>query len=81
MQSSDFQHHPSLPFYFTLDAIILWLITSVSVMVHCFKSLIDMWDFIVPVCVSDLVKTGGINQYVVQDVLSPKQLATHLHSK
>ncbi|XP_061100310.1 condensin complex subunit 1 [Conger conger] len=39
-----------------------------------------MWDFIVPVCVSDLVKTGGINQYVVQDVLSPKQLATHLHS-
>ncbi|KAJ8287804.1 hypothetical protein COCON_G00004630 [Conger conger] len=40
----------------------------------------EMWDFIVPVCVSDLVKTGGINQYVVQDVLSPKQLATHLHS-
>ncbi|XP_035235172.1 condensin complex subunit 1 isoform X2 [Anguilla anguilla] len=39
-----------------------------------------MWDFILPVCVSDLVKTGGINQYVVQDVLSPKQLATHLHS-
>ncbi|XP_036394012.1 condensin complex subunit 1 [Megalops cyprinoides] len=39
-----------------------------------------MWDFIVPVCVSDLVKTGGINQYVVQDVVSPKQLASHLHS-
>ncbi|KAJ8289899.1 hypothetical protein GJAV_G00006550 [Gymnothorax javanicus] len=39
-----------------------------------------MWDFILPVCVSDLVKTGGINQYVVQDVLSPKQLAAPLHS-
>ncbi|KAK7886913.1 hypothetical protein WMY93_026534 [Mugilogobius chulae] len=32
------------------------------------------WDFIVPVCVGDLVKTGGINQYVVQDVISPKQI-------
>ncbi|KAI9999746.1 hypothetical protein NQD34_011589 [Periophthalmus magnuspinnatus] len=32
------------------------------------------WDFIVPVCVGDLVKTGGINQYVVQDVVSPKQI-------
>ncbi|KAM9851674.1 condensin complex subunit 1 [Aulostomus maculatus] len=32
------------------------------------------WDFFVPVCVGDLVKTGGINQYVVQDVVSPKQL-------
>lgn len=32
------------------------------------------WDFIVPVCIGDLVKTGGINQYVVQDVVSYKQL-------
>ncbi|XP_046890752.1 condensin complex subunit 1 [Hypomesus transpacificus] len=32
------------------------------------------WDFFVPVCVGDLVKTGGTNQYVVQDVVSPKQL-------
>ncbi|XP_076010923.1 condensin complex subunit 1 isoform X2 [Genypterus blacodes] len=32
------------------------------------------WEFIVPVCVGDLVKSGGINQYVVQDVVSPKQL-------
>ncbi|XP_070691964.1 condensin complex subunit 1 [Pempheris klunzingeri] len=32
------------------------------------------WDFFVPVCVGDLVKTGGINQYVVQDVVPPKQL-------
>uniref|UniRef100_A0A667WP52 Condensin complex subunit 1 n=1 Tax=Myripristis murdjan TaxID=586833 RepID=A0A667WP52_9TELE len=37
------------------------------------------WDFFVPVCVGDLVKTGGINQYVVQDVVSPKQLASHLN--
>ncbi|KAM8871151.1 condensin complex subunit 1 [Spinachia spinachia] len=36
------------------------------------------WDFFVPVCVGDLVKTGGINQYVVQDVVPPKQLAPHL---
>nr|XP_040021612.1 condensin complex subunit 1 [Gasterosteus aculeatus aculeatus] len=36
------------------------------------------WDFIVPVCVGDLEKTGGINQYVVQDVVSPKQLAACL---
>uniref|UniRef100_A0A1A8A4T2 Condensin complex subunit 1 n=1 Tax=Nothobranchius furzeri TaxID=105023 RepID=A0A1A8A4T2_NOTFU len=36
------------------------------------------WDFIVPVCVGDLVKTGGINQYVVQDVASPKQLPSQL---
>ncbi|XP_024123504.1 condensin complex subunit 1 [Oryzias melastigma] len=36
------------------------------------------WDFFVPVCVGDLVKTGGINQYVVQDVVSPKQLPPQL---
>uniref|UniRef100_A0AAQ5YE99 Condensin complex subunit 1 n=1 Tax=Amphiprion ocellaris TaxID=80972 RepID=A0AAQ5YE99_AMPOC len=36
------------------------------------------WDFLVPVCVGDLVKTGGINQYVVQDVVSPKQLPSSL---
>uniref|UniRef100_A0A3Q3A1L3 Condensin complex subunit 1 n=1 Tax=Kryptolebias marmoratus TaxID=37003 RepID=A0A3Q3A1L3_KRYMA len=36
------------------------------------------WDFFVPVCVGDLVKTGGINQYVVQDVVSPKQLPSQL---
>ncbi|KAM4581125.1 condensin complex subunit 1 isoform 2-T3 [Odontesthes bonariensis] len=36
------------------------------------------WDFFVPVCVGDLVKTGGINQYVVQDVVSPKQLSSQL---
>lgn len=35
-------------------------------------------DFFVPVTVGDLVKSGGINQYVVQDVLSPKQLSSHL---
>uniref|UniRef100_A0A3P8SUV3 Condensin complex subunit 1 n=1 Tax=Amphiprion percula TaxID=161767 RepID=A0A3P8SUV3_AMPPE len=39
------------------------------------------WDFLVPVCVGDLVKTGGINQYVVQDVVSPKQLPSSLSSK
>ncbi|KAG7271553.1 hypothetical protein CRUP_027827 [Coryphaenoides rupestris] len=38
------------------------------------------WDFFVPVCVGDLVKTGGINQYVVQNVLSPKQMPSHLNS-
>uniref|UniRef100_A0A3B3IG36 Uncharacterized protein n=1 Tax=Oryzias latipes TaxID=8090 RepID=A0A3B3IG36_ORYLA len=37
------------------------------------------WDFFVPVCVGDLVKTGGINQYVVQDVVSPKQLPLQLN--
>ncbi|XP_054903884.1 condensin complex subunit 1 isoform X1 [Poeciliopsis prolifica] len=36
------------------------------------------WDFLVPVCVGDLVKTGGINQYVVQDVIPAKQLPSHL---
>ncbi|GLD63778.1 condensin complex subunit 1 [Lates japonicus] len=36
------------------------------------------WDFFVPVCIGDLVKTGGINQYVVQDVVPPKQLPSHL---
>uniref|UniRef100_A0A3P8YMF7 Condensin complex subunit 1 n=2 Tax=Esox lucius TaxID=8010 RepID=A0A3P8YMF7_ESOLU len=51
---------------------------------HClfflsFNVLFVMWDFLVPVCVSDLVKTGGINQYVVQDVVSPKQLPSHLN--
>lgn len=39
------------------------------------------WDFFVPVCLGDLVKTGGINQYVVQDVASPKQLPSYLSSK
>ncbi|CAK6966208.1 condensin complex subunit 1 [Scomber scombrus] len=36
------------------------------------------WDFFVPVYVGDLVKTGGINQYLVQDVVSPKQLPTYI---
>uniref|UniRef100_A0A8C4GE64 Condensin complex subunit 1 n=1 Tax=Dicentrarchus labrax TaxID=13489 RepID=A0A8C4GE64_DICLA len=36
------------------------------------------WDFLVPVCVGDLVKTGGINQYVVQDVVPPKHLPSYL---
>ncbi|XP_047186554.1 condensin complex subunit 1 isoform X3 [Scophthalmus maximus] len=36
------------------------------------------WDFFVPVCTGDLVKTGGINQYVVQDVVPPKQLPSNL---
>ncbi|XP_044064795.1 condensin complex subunit 1 [Siniperca chuatsi] len=36
------------------------------------------WDFFVPVCVGDLVKTGGINQYVVQDVVPPKHLPSCL---
>ncbi|XP_028280186.1 condensin complex subunit 1 [Parambassis ranga] len=36
------------------------------------------WDFFLPVSVGDLVKTGGINQYVVQDVVPPKQLPTYL---
>lgn len=39
------------------------------------------WDFFVPVSVGDLVKTGGINQYVVQDVLPPKHLPPSLSSK
>uniref|UniRef100_A0AAR2JZD2 Condensin complex subunit 1 n=1 Tax=Pygocentrus nattereri TaxID=42514 RepID=A0AAR2JZD2_PYGNA len=44
--------------------------------------LADMsWDFVVPVSLDDLLKSGAINQYVVQDVLSPKQLPSHLSSK
>uniref|UniRef100_A0A8C5AGF4 Condensin complex subunit 1 n=1 Tax=Gadus morhua TaxID=8049 RepID=A0A8C5AGF4_GADMO len=38
------------------------------------------WDFFVPVCVGDLVKTGGINQYVVQDVVAPKHIPSHVIS-
>ncbi|XP_034409626.1 condensin complex subunit 1 isoform X2 [Cyclopterus lumpus] len=36
------------------------------------------WDFFVPLCVGDLVKTGGINQYVVQDVVPHKQLPPYI---
>lgn len=39
------------------------------------------WDFIVPVYLGDLVKSGAVNQYVVQDVLSVKQLPSHINSK
>uniref|UniRef100_A0A671P9G9 Condensin complex subunit 1 n=1 Tax=Sinocyclocheilus anshuiensis TaxID=1608454 RepID=A0A671P9G9_9TELE len=38
------------------------------------------WDFVVPVCLDDLVKSGAVNQYVVQDVLSAKQLPSHINS-
>uniref|UniRef100_A0A8C1EYL3 Condensin complex subunit 1 n=1 Tax=Cyprinus carpio carpio TaxID=630221 RepID=A0A8C1EYL3_CYPCA len=38
------------------------------------------WDFILPVCLGDLVKSGAVNQYVVQDVLSVKQLPSHINS-
>uniref|UniRef100_A0A671LVX8 Condensin complex subunit 1 n=1 Tax=Sinocyclocheilus anshuiensis TaxID=1608454 RepID=A0A671LVX8_9TELE len=38
------------------------------------------WDFIVPVCSDDLVKSGAVNQYVVQEVLSIKQLNSHINS-
>ncbi|XP_072525318.1 condensin complex subunit 1 [Salminus brasiliensis] len=38
------------------------------------------WDFVVPVSLGDLLKSGAINQYVVQDVVSPKQLPSHLNS-
>lgn len=59
------------------------------VAIHHFQFIVSLfgldsemsWDFIVPVCVGDLEKTGGINQYVVQDVVSPKQLAACLSSK
>uniref|UniRef100_A0AAY5EGE1 Condensin complex subunit 1 n=1 Tax=Electrophorus electricus TaxID=8005 RepID=A0AAY5EGE1_ELEEL len=37
------------------------------------------WDFVVPVSLDDLLKSGAVNQYVVQDVLSPKQLPLHLN--
>lgn len=39
------------------------------------------WEFFFPVSVGDLVKTGGINQYVVQDVVPPKHLPSSLNSK
>lgn len=38
------------------------------------------WDFVVPVTLDDLLKSGAINQYVVQSVLSPKQLPSQIHS-
>ncbi|KAI4881936.1 hypothetical protein NFI96_014582 [Prochilodus magdalenae] len=38
------------------------------------------WDFVVPVSLDDLLKSGAINQYVVQDVLSPKQLPSYINS-
>ncbi|GAA6072464.1 condensin complex subunit 1 isoform X1 [Tachysurus ichikawai] len=38
------------------------------------------WDFVVPVTLDDLLKSGAINQYVVQGVLSCKQLPSVLHS-
>ncbi|KAI5092898.1 condensin complex subunit 1 [Silurus meridionalis] len=38
------------------------------------------WDFVVPVALDDLQKSGAINQYVVQSVLSPKQLPSHINS-
>ncbi|KAK3513826.1 hypothetical protein QTP70_028853 [Hemibagrus guttatus] len=38
------------------------------------------WDFVVPVALDDLLKSGAINQYVVQSVVSPKQLPSLLHS-
>uniref|UniRef100_A0A671WH63 Condensin complex subunit 1 n=1 Tax=Sparus aurata TaxID=8175 RepID=A0A671WH63_SPAAU len=47
----------------------------------CFFDSGMSWDFFVPVCVGDLVKTGGINQYVVQDVVPPKQLPPYLKFK
>lgn len=37
------------------------------------------WDFNVPVSVEDLLKAGGVDQYVVQDVLTPKELPSHLN--
>lgn len=37
------------------------------------------WDFVVPVSLDDLVKSGAINQYVVQEVLSVKQLPSYLN--
>ncbi|XP_063055343.1 condensin complex subunit 1 isoform X2 [Engraulis encrasicolus] len=37
------------------------------------------WDFNFPVSVDDLVKAGGVDQYVVQDVLTPKELPSHLN--
>ncbi|XP_041124079.1 condensin complex subunit 1 isoform X2 [Polyodon spathula] len=36
------------------------------------------FDFNIPLSVRDLVKSGGINQYVVQDVLSVRQLGSQI---
>ncbi|XP_066508931.1 condensin complex subunit 1-like isoform X2 [Hoplias malabaricus] len=38
------------------------------------------WDFAVPVSLDDLLKSGAVNQYVVQDVLSAKQLPSQLNN-
>uniref|UniRef100_A0A8C4S641 Condensin complex subunit 1 n=1 Tax=Erpetoichthys calabaricus TaxID=27687 RepID=A0A8C4S641_ERPCA len=39
-----------------------------------------MFDFVIPLSVPDLAKSGGINQYVVQDVASVQQLKSQVHS-
>lgn len=48
--------------------------------VDCVSAVMS-WDFIVPICLDDLVKSGAVNQYVVQDVLCAKQLPSHLNSE
>ncbi|XP_041964027.1 condensin complex subunit 1 [Alosa sapidissima] len=37
------------------------------------------WEFNIPISGDDLVKAGGVDQYVVQDVLTPKELPAHLN--
>ncbi|XP_062395183.1 condensin complex subunit 1 [Sardina pilchardus] len=37
------------------------------------------WEFNIPISGDDLVKAGGVDQYVVQDVLTPKELPSHLN--
>lgn len=57
--------------------------TDKHISIHCllFRRAEMSWDFIVPVCSDDLLKSGAVNQYVVQDVLSAKQLPSHISSK
>lgn len=58
-------------------------VPTINLYIHCwlFRRAEMSWDFMVPVCLDDLVKSGAINQYVVQDVLSAKQLPSHINSK
>lgn len=59
------------------------VLTDQHVYIHwlLFRRAEMSWDFIVPVCLDDLVESGAVNQYVVQDVLSAKQLPSHINSK
>ena len=40
-----------------------------------------LYEFHLPLSPEELLKSGGVNQYVVQEVLSIRQLPSHLKGK